>query len=283
MSRPCTLLSHRDEQDRWDVARACAAADLGTIIQGYSWWSEETNSFRTRRELASTAGVFHINLGADLEIVDATGDPHLIRAGEGFVGGMARTTSLSRSTGAMEGVHVHMPLTVMSRLFGCPMAEITDRVVKLADAGGDGARDLGERLTEAQSLEARWTLVDEFLRQGLAEGAECDGSLHYLLEHLSKGRRVEDAAHELGWSRKLLARRFRDATGLLPREFAALARFEQFTRLLEVAPETPLADAAASVGYADQPHLTREARRFSGMTPCELRSRMIPGGAGVKD
>ena len=283
MGRPCSFVSHHDERDRWDVARARAAPDLDDLIQSYSWWSEETSSFHTRRELASTSGVLHINLGADLEIVDASGDTHRIRAGDGFVGGMARRTSLSRSTGAMEGVHVHMPLSAMSRLLGCSMAALANRVVKLADVAGDAGRALGGRLVDARALEARWTLVDDFLRSGMQRAAERDRELSYLLAQLARGRRVEETALALGWSRKRLARRFHDATGLLPREFAALARFERLTRALEADPNAPLAGAAAAAGYADQPHMTREVRRFASMTPGELLSRLIPGGAGVRD
>jgi AraC-like DNA-binding protein len=33
------------------------------------------------------------------------------------------------------------------------------------------------------------------------------------------------------------------------------------------------ADVAAAAGYADQPHMTRELRRLTGMTPGELLVR----------
>ena len=50
---------------------------------------------------------------------------------------------------------------------------------------------------------------------------------------------------------------------------------------IRAAPDTPLAELAAAGGYFDQPHFNREVRAFSGMTPLELRARLIAGNGGV--
>lgn len=109
MVRAVRRRAHDDGQDRREIVDAAPASGLIGLVQRYSWWCEETSSFDTRRELASTSGVFIVNLGSDLEIVDAAGTLHRLRAGQGFLGGMARRTSLSRSTGKMQGIHVHAP------------------------------------------------------------------------------------------------------------------------------------------------------------------------------
>jgi AraC-like DNA-binding protein len=126
-------------------------------------------------------------------------------------------------------------------------------------------------------------LLDDFLRRRFADAADADRPMDYLLAHLAARRGVQQVADELGWSRKRLARRFQDATGFLPREFAALARFERFAGLIQTEPETSLAELAIAAGYADQPHLTREVVRFADTTPAELRARLIPAGGGVRD
>ena len=59
--------------------------------------------------------------------------------------------------------------------------------------------------------------------------------------------------------------RFREAIGVPPKTAAALVRFNRALRLLR-AGERP-ADVASRCGYSDQPHLTREFRRFTGTTP----------------
>ncbi|CAM5715729.1 hypothetical protein SCALM49S_04688 [Streptomyces californicus] len=79
---------------------------------------------------------------------------------------------------------------------------------------------------------------------------------------------VDSLADEVGWSRKRLWSRFRSQLGLAPKHAARLVRFDHAARLL--AAGHPAARVAASTGYADQPHLHREVRAFTGMTPTAL-------------
>jgi transcriptional regulator GlxA family with amidase domain len=89
-------------------------------------------------------------------------------------------------------------------------------------------------------------------------------------------------ARDIGWSRKHFGRRFRAAIGFSPDRFRRLARFERFTAALSRAPDDSLAGLATQIGYVDQAHLARDVRDFAAMTPGELRSRLIPGGGGIR-
>ena len=282
MERPSSRRSFDDGVDRWTVASTAPADPLRGTIDSYGWWTEHTRSFTTRRELASTGGVFIVNLGAPLEIVDARGTLHRLRAGEGFVGGIAQATSLSRSTGEMAGVHVNLAPSAMARLLGLPLAALRDRVVMLEDVIGAEAARLGEHLLAARDREARWYALDTFLADRLRSAAEDDREIAHARHRLARGARVEAVAGDLGWSRKRLAQRFRDATGLHPRAFAGLARFERFTIALQADPGRSLAQAALDAGYADQAHLSREVMRYAALTPGALRRRLIPEGGGVR-
>ncbi len=77
--------------------------------------------------------------------------------------------------------------------------------------------------------------------------------------------RIDDLAHRFGVSRRQLERDFLDTVGLAPKAFADILRFCHASRL--VSARLPLALAAQYAGYADQSHLTREFRRFAGLTP----------------
>ena len=279
------MLTHAydDGVDRWAIADARPAAALAGWVDRYNWWSEHTRSFTTRRELAATTGVLIVNLGSPLEIVDAGGVTHRLAAGQGFAGGIARATSLSRSTGAMAGVHVHLPPATLARLLGVPLAALTDCCFRLDDLLGGEADPLGEQLQAALGHEARWRVLDDWVarRAGIARAADVE--VDHARGRLKRGARVEAVAADLGWSRKRLAQRFRDAVGLHPRSFAGLARFERFATGLQARPDLPLAHAAQDAGYADQAHLTREVARYADLTPGELRARLIPAGGGVRE
>jgi AraC-like DNA-binding protein len=72
------------------------------------------------------------------------------------------------------------------------------------------------------------------------------------------------AAHA---TRRTLERKFKRASGRTLKDVSSLIRFEQVRNLLWHAPDASLADAARAFGYTDQPHLSREFKRYSGMTP----------------
>lgn len=283
MDRSTSIRAYDDGHDRWEVRSARPAAPLQGIVDRYAWWSECTATFTTRRELASTGGVFIINLGSPLEIVDARGELHRLSAGEGFAGGLARATSLSRSTGAMTGVHLHLPAATLARLLGLPLAELCDRVVSLDQLLGGEATALGDRLLAAATHERRWAILDGFVERQMAGAHAQDNEVEHARRRLARGHPVRAIAADLGWSRKRLAQRFRDGTGLLPRQYAGLARFERFATALAANPRVALVQAAIDAGYADQAHLTREVNRFAALSPAALRARLIPEGGGVRE
>jgi AraC-like DNA-binding protein len=78
---------------------------------------------------------------------------------------------------------------------------------------------------------------------------------------------IRRIAGEVGWSHKHLIARFKRQVGLPPKTAARLVRFERAQRRLDRRGQTSWADIAAESGYADQAHLVREFRDFTGTTP----------------
>jgi AraC-like DNA-binding protein len=82
---------------------------------------------------------------------------------------------------------------------------------------------------------------------------------------------VEEIARRVGWSSRHLLDRFRAETGLTPKQAARVARFDRARRALaaRTAAGRPadLAALAAAAGFADQAHLIREWRAFTGLAP----------------
>lgn len=79
---------------------------------------------------------------------------------------------------------------------------------------------------------------------------------------------VEDVANLLNVGSRHLRRMLLEAVGLTPKAYQQVMRLQRFVTAADHG--TPLAAAAADAGYADQPHLTREVRRFCGLTPANL-------------
>jgi AraC-like DNA-binding protein len=66
---------------------------------------------------------------------------------------------------------------------------------------------------------------------------------------------------------RTLERRFKHASGRTVKDVSGLMRFEQVRNRLWLQPDASLAALAQELGYADQAHLSREFRRYSGTTP----------------
>lgn len=84
---------------------------------------------------------------------------------------------------------------------------------------------------------------------------------------------LPEVARQVGCSPRTLLRRVRLATGLTPKQHARIIRFHCAARLMQRA-SAPISHAAASSGYADQPHFHHEVTALTGLTPAELRDRI---------
>jgi AraC-like DNA-binding protein len=81
-------------------------------------------------------------------------------------------------------------------------------------------------------------------------------------------RPVDEVAAELAVTGRHLRRIVLAEVGLTPKMYQQVVRLQRFVRAVDAG--APLAVAAAKAGYADQPHMTRDVRRFSGLTPADL-------------
>lgn len=92
---------------------------------------------------------------------------------------------------------------------------------------------------------------------------------------LREGHSVAAIAARLGTDRRTLATMLRREVGFGLKRYARLARFERALRVLRAGDAPSLSLAAAQLGFADQPHLTREFRYFAGIAPGRLHR--VPG------
>jgi len=66
---------------------------------------------------------------------------------------------------------------------------------------------------------------------------------------------------------RTLERKFKESSGHTVKDVSGLIRFEQARNQLWLYPNSNLAALAHELGYADQAHLSREFKRYSGTTP----------------
>ncbi|MEV6426567.1 helix-turn-helix domain-containing protein [Nocardia sp. NPDC051463] len=165
-------------------------------------------------------------------------------------------------------VQVRLSPVVAPAVLGFPLAELSGNVVGLDDLWGHDAARLLERLHEMHSWHERFALVDTTLSARFRDDLQVDPEVAWAWRQItiSRGRfRVEHLAARVGWSRQRLWSRFGTQIGLTPKRAAMLVRFDHAMHRL-VRGHSP-ARVAADSGYADQSHLHRDVRAFTGTPP----------------
>ena len=160
-----------------------------------------------------------------------------------------------------------------------PMAEYTDRAVDVTEVLGDAGRVLTDRVRTAMSGDPHspdahagaTAAVADALRPYLPVDSE--GALVNRLVEFVESRgdvlRVAQVCEEFGLSERALQRLVHRRIGLTPKWLIQRRRLQEAAERLRTS-DTSLADVAAVLGYADQPHFSRDFSSVTGMTPREF-------------
>jgi AraC-like DNA-binding protein len=158
------------------------------------------------------------------------------------------------------------------KLLGPALSEIGGSLyVALEDIVGAEARRLSEQVQSAPTWEERGRLLDDFLLDRATCGPQPSPEVTHawhLLVHSGGRSTIRSVAREVGWSHKHLITRFKQQIGMAPHTAARLLRLSTVWQHIDH--EQSWARIAAESGYADQAHLIREFRHFTGTTPAAL-------------
>jgi AraC-like DNA-binding protein len=160
-------------------------------------------------------------------------------------------------------------------LLPMPVDEIAGRVASIDDLLGSAGRRLAASVgveagagAAVRSLEA--AMLARLRRRPERGGAPIRPMAGAILR--SRGRLpVAEVARRAGVSPRQLERRFLDEVGLTAKALARLARFQSVFGTTSDRADLEWAGVAFDCGYADQAHLIREFREFSGETPRTLQ------------
>ncbi|MET8936195.1 helix-turn-helix domain-containing protein [Streptomyces rubiginosohelvolus] len=172
-----------------------------------------------------------------------------------------------RAAGRIECLQIRLSPPLAVAVLGAA-ADLSGTVVSLEDIWGRDAERTEGRLRAAGTWDERFAIATDALGRRLDARRSPDPEVAAVWELILTGRGrvgVDSLANEVGWSRKRLWSRFRSQIGLAPKRAARLVRFDHAAHLL--AAGRPAAEVAAVSGYADQAHLHREVKAFTGAMP----------------
>jgi AraC-like DNA-binding protein len=159
---------------------------------------------------------------------------------------------------------------------GMPASEVVGLALGADEVWGRSAVALGEAVDGAASPQEALAAVQRHVLDRVAGGEGPDPLVSEAVRRLMPWRAhdVMSLTASLYISETQLRRRCRTAVGLAPKVLHRMLRFQGFLALVQQAiahgrapTEGGLALLAARAGYADQPHLTRECVRLTGVSP----------------
>jgi AraC-like DNA-binding protein len=275
-----TLIEHVDtELGRWLHAMRLPPADLAADV-AMLWFGDGQTHYRRDRILPRGCVHLLINLGPRQFLVTAAGER--IPFDDFWISGIQdRYLDTEAPAGAcLLGVafapggawpYLPMPQNVL-RGFNGEMAAVL----------GDGAMTLRQRLLERDDVEARFVLVEDWLRRQRRPHRVRHAAVASALQAFSRAGtpRIAALARDCGVSERRLGQLFDREVGLSPKVWSRLVRFQACLSAMRdgIGSACELADR---FGYADQAHMSREVRAFSGYAPSELMARPSPDAMTV--
>ena len=154
-----------------------------------------------------------------------------------------------------------------------PLSAVAAALVELEEIWGKRANDWTERIALACGMAERFRIVEEVLLNALHQKDRSDRAVDrclHLIETADGQVRVAQLASEIGLCSRQLNRRFENAVGVSPKEFARVSRFLNGARRLCATAHHSLTETALECGYFDQAHFNHDFRDFAGMTPGEF-------------
>lgn len=213
---------------------------------------------------ASTSRTLMLSLGEPIGVA-LNGDRFVDH--RSFLAGSHAGPLRTRHVGHHIGLQVDLEPLAAYRLTGIPGAKLADCVVDLPSATNRLA-DLEENLAACNDARERLATLERALEAAILEGPEPDPLVAWLWGRLVRDRgraRIADLVAETGFSHRHVASRFREQVGLTPKTAARILRFEMAVERL--AQGESAAQVAASCGFSDQSHLSREVASLGGSPP----------------
>ena len=102
-------------------------------------------------------------------------------------------------------------------------------------------------------------------RRAFGVGNEIARTIDYLSNHLSEPVTIDDMASQVGMSRAVFHRRFKQATTMSPIQFMKSMRLNNAA--MKIAGGKTVSEAAMDVGYVSSSQFSREFKRMFGQSP----------------
>ena len=259
------------------IIRYRPASPLDACVECF-WWSHRDQSETYGERMLPSGGAQLIFALHETPIVcrPSTSATDAVVWSRGIVHGPQWSYYESGAKPAGTVVGVSFRPGAAGAILGAPVTELAGRHVTIDALWGARGNALRDQLLDAQSPKIAFRILELALTARLRRPFLIHPAVARALAlHPSVPLRVADIQRAAGYSPRHFNELFRAAVGLTPKHYYRVKRFTAVVGRLAIGGmDNGLADLAASIGYSDQAHMTREFRECAGVTPTQYR----PGG-----
>jgi AraC-like DNA-binding protein len=204
-----------------------------------------------------------------------------------LIAGPDRQVSLEPIPPGTTAVGVRFQPGAVAALLRVPASEIVGSRLPLDCFWSGKARELIGAIGDAQEPHVVAKRLETALAQITRDLDSPDQSSTIILRCAAKPRDpsrpvMPELLSALGLSERTLRRHCEHAFGYGPKTLDRVLRMQRFLELARTCPGLGLADLAGVAGYADQAHLSREARRLTGLTPTAILGQLSEAKTGAR-
>ncbi len=157
----------------------------------------------------------------------------------------------------------------IQRWLGIPAIELTDSIIDASSVIGNSIRTVNEQLQAAQNHAQMIGIVESFLKEAFNRIQRYDHRINQVagLMLTAQDKPLDWFVREACLSHRQFDRRFYESTGVSPKEFQQIIRFDRAFRMKNRFPEKDWLSIAVHCGYHDYNHLSKAYKQFTGFTP----------------
>lgn len=154
--------------------------------------------------------------------------------------------------------------------FRIPSSEVLNCDVPLDSIWNSESELFREKLLEAKDIPAMFAAAEDALLRQMVRPLELHPAVEFATRRFSTNPHrasVAGVLETIGLSHRRFSQVFQDQTGLPPKAFCRVRRFQRVLRYIQSGRGIEWAQIALDCGYYDQAHFIHDFQSFSGFTP----------------
>lgn len=157
----------------------------------------------------------------------------------------------------------------LQRWLGMPAFELTNSIIDASAATGNRIQTVIGQLQEAKGPSQMICMVEVFLKQAFARTQRFDHRINQVAArmHANEDKPLDWFVREACLSHRQFDRRFYESTGVTPKEYQQIIRFDRAFRMKNRFPDKDWLAIAVHCGYHDYHHLSKAYKQYTGYTP----------------